>query len=329
MADMSLYMVDLDTPRPNPNNPLEVRKGDAPSTAFSKTNAGMQFLGDRIDGATIFSNTAPNPAVAYMSWIDTSVNPALLKRRRADNKAWVTIGPAFQAFGKDTDGTPLLRRDMGNLIKQDNPGTTLARLSAEPRYVSEIDLTGLSTDRYYPVWWGAGSPKMGIQKITIARNSTDDANLDPFGTGNSNVATLFLDIEQANIQNALSSPNFSHVKNLTQNIRKTVRNIRHAMRCSNVLPADGQLSDNTWTQNKACVYRSGLYLRGGLTYRAISNFHPSLEYSTIDTEVEIFASSTFSTKGRWMVKSYDINDPFLGPEYDNFTTPYNAFPYPV
>jgi len=108
-----------------------------------------------------------------------------------------------------------------------------------------------------------------------------------------------------------------------------VRNVRHAMRCASVLPADGQLTDSIWTQQKACVYRSGLYLRGGLTYRAISNFHQTLEYSTVDTEVEIFASSTFSTRGRWMVKSYHIDDPFLGEDYDNFTAPYHAFPYPV
>jgi len=329
MANVSIYKVDLDTNRPNPNNPLEVRKGDAPRSAFTKINSAIDFFGDRIDGATIFSNTAPNPAVAYMSWIDTSVNPALLKRRRADNKAWVTIGPAFQAFGKDVDGTPLLRRDMGNLVAPDNPPTTLARLSAEPRYVSPIDLTGLPTNRYYPVWWGAGSGTTGVQKITIARNNADDSNLDPFGTGNTSVAGLFLDIEQINFQNSITSPNYMRIKNLSQTTRKTVRNVRHAMRCSNVLPADGQLSDNTWTQNKACLYRSGLYLRGGLTYRAISNFHPSLGYSTVDTEVEILASSTFTVRGRWMVKSYDINDPFLGPEYDNFTAPYNAFPYPV
>jgi len=329
MADMSPFKVDLTTPRPNPNNPLEVRKGDAPKTAFEKTNNGLQFLGERIDGATVFSNTAPSPTVAYMTWVDTSANPALLKRRRADNKAWVTIGPAFQAFGKDTDGTPLLRRDMTNLVAPDNPTPILTKLSAEPRYLSTIDLTGLSTNRYYPVWWGHGSSNFGVQKITLSRNNTDDANLDPFGTGNTSVAVLFLDIEQTNIQNSIASPNYLHVKNLSQIIRNTVRNVRHAMRCSSVLPADGNLSDNVWTQNKACLYRSGVYLRGGLTYRATSNFHKNLNYSRLDTEVECFASATFSTKGRWMVKSYDINDPFLGPEYDNFIAPYNAFPYTV
>jgi len=329
MANVSMYKVDLNTNRPNPNNPLEVRKGDAPKTAFEKVNAFVDYVGERIDGATIFSNTAPSPTVAYMTWVDTSANPALLKRRRADNKTWVTIGPAFQAFGKDTDGTPLLRRDMANLVLPGNPLATLSKLSAEPRYVSPIDLTGLSTDRYYPVWWGSGSGKTGFQKITICRNITDDSGLDPFGTGNTSGAALFLDMEQCNIQNSTTSPNYLSVKNLTQTTRKTMRNLRHAMRCSSVLPADGQLSDNTWTQQKACVYRSGVYLRGGLTYRAISNFHQALEYSTVDTEVEIFASSTFSVRGRWMVKSYDINDPFLGPEYENFTAPYNAFPYPV
>jgi len=320
MADMSLYKVDLETPRPNPNNPLEVRKGDAPKTAFGKINNAIEFFGERIDGATVFGNAPPSPTVAYMSWIDTSTNPALLKRRSANNNSWVTIGPALQIA---------LSRDMSNLPTLTNPAPMLTKLSAEPRYVSTIDLTGLSTDRYYPVWWAAGSSRMGVQQITIARNSNNDAALDPFGDGSTSVATLFLDMEQTNIPNSLTNPNYLRVKNLTQSFRKTVRNVRHTMRCANVLPADGQLTNNAWTQQKACVYRSGLYLRGGLRYWVTSNYHASLNYSTVDTEVEIFASSELGTKGRWMVKSYDINDPFLGSEYENFTVPYNDFPYPV
>jgi len=271
-------------------------------------------------GATVISNTAPNPATAYLDWIDTSVTPALLKRRNASNSAWVSLGPALSAP---------LQRDMANLIRPANPALALTRLSAEPRYESVIDLTGLSTSKYYPVWWQHNNPRFGVRGILIARNNNDDANLDPFGTGNAAIATLLLEIEQVNVSNSLSAPNFLHVKRLSQMTRSTVRNIRHAMRCANLLPADGQLSNNIWTQAKACPYKSGLYLRGGLTYRVISNHHQTLEYSTTDTEVEIFASSMFSTKGRWMVKPYDINDPFLGPEYDNFTAPYSAFPYPV
>jgi len=265
-------------------------------------------------------NLPPDPATPYQDWIDTSVTPALLKRRNAGNTAWISLGPALSAP---------LSRDMANLVKPTNPALALTRLSAEPRYKSIIDLTGLSTNKYYPVWWQHSSPQFGVQRIILARNNADDANLDPFGTDNSSIATLFLKIEQTNFYNSLTAPNYLHVKHLSQMTRKTVRNIRHAMRCASILPADGQLSNNTWTQAKACPYKSGLYLRGGLTYRFISNLAETLEYSTADTEVEIFASSTFSTKGRWMVKPYDINDPFLGPEYDNFTAPYTAFPYPV
>jgi len=101
------------------------------------------------------------------------------------------------------------------------------------------------------------------------------------------------------------------------------------MRCSSVKPVDGQLTDNYYTKNAINPYRIGMYLRGGLTYKVISNYHKALNYSTLNTEVQCSASATAATKGAFMVKSYDINDPFLGPEYDNFTAPYNEFPYPL
>jgi len=202
---------------------------------------------------------------------------------------------------------------------------TPGKLVAEPRYVSTIDLTGLSTDRYYPVWWAAVSGKGGIQRIVICRHYSDDQALDPFNTQNGNLAGLFLEIE--NIATLNSSLKYFTVVRLSQVLRTTVRNIRHGMRCANVLPADGHLSDTYHVQNKINPYRCGLYLRGGLTYSVISNYHKSLNYSREDGEVEIFASSTFTHKGRWMVTSYPIDDPFLGPEYDNFMPPYNPFPY--
>jgi len=203
---------------------------------------------------------------------------------------------------------------------------TPAKISAEPRYVSTIDLTGLSTDRYYPVWWFGANSTDDLQRIVICRHYSNDKELDPFGTGDGNLAGLFLEIE--NISPLNSALKYFAVVRLSQVLRKTVRNIRHGMRCANVLPADGHLSNNShYVNNKINPYRSGLYLRGGLTYMVISNCHKSLNYSREDDEVEIFASSAFNHKGRWMAKSYDINDPFLGPEYDDFKAPYNAFPY--
>jgi len=198
-------------------------------------------------------------------------------------------------------------------------------IAAAKNYVSAIDLTGLSTDRYYPVWWSGVSGKSDIQRIVICRHYSDDEDLDPFNTQNGNLAGLFLEIET--IATLSSVLRYFAVVRLSQVLRKTVRNIRHGMRCANVLPADGHLSDTYHTQNKINPYRCGLYLRGGLTYRVISNYHALLNYSREDGEVEISASSVFTHKGRWMAKSYNINDPFLGPEYDNFMPPYNPFPY--
>jgi len=326
MANLSTYKVDLNTNRPNPNNPLEVRKGDAPKTAFTKYNNLVDMLGSVIDGSTVISKTAPTPTVAYMSWIDTSANPALLKRRNEENKAWVTIGPALQAFGKDTDGTPLLRRDMGNVVAPDNPATVLAKLSAEPRYVSTIDLTGLSTDRYYPVWWNGYSAKQGSQKILIARHFSDDTDLNPFGTGNNQVAGLILEIEQFGYRGV--KPRAFAVRILEQTLRKTVRNMNHGFRCANVLPINGNLGDSYYVTNKIHPFISGLYLRGGLSYQAITNYKNKLSFSREETEVEINSYATGNATGRWMAKSYDINDPFLGPEYNDFTQ-YQPFPHNI
>jgi len=104
MADLSTYKVDLETSRPNPNNPLEVRKGDAPRTAFAKYNAVIDLLGDVVDGSTAISATPPDATVPYMTWIDTSESPARIKRRNADDTAWVTLGKALQAAGDGTGG---------------------------------------------------------------------------------------------------------------------------------------------------------------------------------------------------------------------------------
>jgi len=104
MADLSTYKVDLETSRPNPNNPLEVRKGDAPRTAFAKYNAVIDLLGGVVDGSTAISATPPDATAPYMTWIDTSESPARIKRRNADDTAWVTLGKALQTAGDGTGG---------------------------------------------------------------------------------------------------------------------------------------------------------------------------------------------------------------------------------
>jgi len=115
---------------------------------------------------------------------------------------------------------------------------------------------------------------------------------------------------------------------LTQTLRKTVRNLSFGFKCANVLPIDGNLGDSALVASKIHPYISGLYLRGGLSYRAITNNPNKLKFSREDTEVEISSYTVGNVTGRWTAKSYDINDPFLGPEYNNFTQ-YQPFPHNI
>ena len=52
-----------------------------------------------VTNAITSSNTAPTSPVANQLWIDTSVNPALIKIRNQANDNWITIGTATANFG--------------------------------------------------------------------------------------------------------------------------------------------------------------------------------------------------------------------------------------
>jgi len=201
---------------------------------------------------------------------------------------------------------------------------------AEPRYHSVIDLTGLPTDRFYPVWWWSKQAN-GTQTLTFARNYADDKHLNPFGLGVTHLAGLTLEIEQ--IGNVWSgAANFLQVVRLSQTYRNTVRQIRFAMKCASVGPVPGH-SLGAWANSPDCPAKSGLYLRGGLTYQVFGNQPPdhlvySREYGAAEVYSEVRSGGALGS-GRWLAQSYPLDDPFLGPDYDDFKTPYNAFPYTV
>jgi len=204
-------------------------------------------------------------------------------------------------------------------------------IAAEPRYLSTIDLTGLSTDRYYPVWWFHLSNDDGVLTISITRNYARDRELDPFGTGGIHVAGLLMELEQvAHLWSGDAC--FLHMKRLSQTYRKTVRKLGFAMKCHSVEAVPGY-SLASWANSTTCPMRSGVYLRGGLTYTVLSNQIMLLSHSKLDTPVEIYSevrsTANGQESGRWMVKSYHKDDPFLGDEYDDFMAPYAAFPYAV
>ncbi|MBF4442733.1 hypothetical protein, partial [Vibrio anguillarum] len=110
MADLSLYKVDLDTPQPNG------RKGESPRAAFTKYNDLLAHL-EAGGGGSFISATEPTQTFAFMEWIDTSTTPAIIKRRNADDNAWITIGSyekPITDFVDKVDGKGLSTNDYTN-----------------------------------------------------------------------------------------------------------------------------------------------------------------------------------------------------------------------
>ncbi len=202
---------------------------------------------------------------------------------------------------------------------------TAADIQAEPRYTTKIDLTGLSTDRYYPVWWHF-PPNVGANSwLTLHRPYPYDAEKKPFGEGVTHVAGLLVQIEGGDVPwggDAL----YLNIKRINQTYRKTVKAIRHAM-ISVARPVDGKYplyGDVKSGDIVGCSVYNGCYLRGGLTYFTISNFQ-SIHYSREEGEVEIsqWSNADLDREIKWMVKSLTINDPLLGEEYTDNTIPYS------
>lgn len=90
MVDFTIFEVDLDTQRPNPNDNTKVLRGDPPRTAFSKYNDLLLALQGSVKH---IGNEAPDPMVPFMEWTDTSVSPPVERYRNADNTAWLLQNP--------------------------------------------------------------------------------------------------------------------------------------------------------------------------------------------------------------------------------------------
>ncbi|MCC8376733.1 MULTISPECIES: pyocin knob domain-containing protein [Photorhabdus] len=72
---------------------------------------------------------------------------------------------------------------------------TASDIQSEPRDTTTIDLTGLNTERYYPVWWSL-PPNVGANSwLTLHRPYPYDAEKKPFGEGVTHVAGLLAQIE--------------------------------------------------------------------------------------------------------------------------------------
>ncbi|WP_176692869.1 pyocin knob domain-containing protein [Photorhabdus luminescens] len=202
---------------------------------------------------------------------------------------------------------------------------TALDIQSEPRYTTTIDLTGLSTERYYPVWWSF-PPNVGANSwLTLHRPYPYDAEKKPFGEGVTHVAGLLAQIEGGDIPWG-GDAHYLNIKRINQTYRKTIKTIRHAM-ISVARPVDGKYplyGDVKSGDIVDCYVYSGCYLRGGLTYFTTSNFQ-SIHYSREDGESEIYrwSSEDLKREMKWMVKSLVINDPLLGEEYTDNTIPYS------
>ncbi len=202
---------------------------------------------------------------------------------------------------------------------------TTSDILSEPRYTTKIDLTGLSTDRYYPVWWDF-PPNVGANSwLTLHRPYPYDAEKKPFGEGVTHVAGLLAQIEGGEHRWG-GDAQYLNIKRINQTYRKTIKAIHYAM-ISIARPVDGKYpiyGDVKSGDVVDCYVYSGCYLRGGLTYFTTSNFQP-IHYSREEGEVEIYqwSSADLKREMKWMVKSLAINDPLLGEEYNDNTTPYS------
>ncbi|WP_275350280.1 gp53-like domain-containing protein [Xenorhabdus bovienii] len=215
-------------------------------------------------------------------------------------------------------------RVKGHQVYHEGHKPTAEAIQAEPRFNTTIDLTGLSSDRYYPVWWRFPSNDGANSWLTIHRSYAEDrGDKNPFGKDETHLAGLLLQIEGGDSPWG-GDAHYLNIKRISQTYRKTVKNIHHKM-MSIARPIDGKfpiLDSAKSGDTVLCYTYSGCYLRGGLTYHITSNFS-GICHSREEGEVEISQwSDGHKWEIKWMAKSYAIDDPILGKEYDDTVLPY-------
>ncbi|MEO8491834.1 phage tail protein [Pseudomonas sp.] len=176
-------------------------------------------------------------------------------------------------------------------------------------YSQEIDLTGLPTDTFYPVWWMMPGNDSGETEVTFSRGYSRNSELTPFGQGIWHVAGLNLQMEGCGHLWG-GDGNYLTVKRISQTYRETVRGISFGMICiarhvSGVRPLYLDVKDGQVIQSSM---HSGLYLRGGLSYTVNKSFPDALGFSRLDTEVAIGESTQGDWEIRWCVRPYRLAD---------------------
>ncbi|WP_419794666.1 phage tail protein [Pseudomonas palleroniana] len=190
-------------------------------------------------------------------------------------------------------------------------------INGRASYTQTIDLTGLSTNIFYPVWWRMPGNEKGMSEIIISRNYALDANLNPFNNNfESHVAGLNLQIEGCGIP-WNGDANFLTIKRISQTYRETVRRAQFGM-LSYVRPVTGLKPiwlNQTVGALVSSPQESGCYLRGGLTYIVTKSFEEPVKFSRSDAEVELSQAVTPEYEISWKVKPFAITAPELGETY--------------
>ncbi|WP_342221623.1 phage tail protein [Candidatus Fukatsuia endosymbiont of Tuberolachnus salignus] len=249
---------------------------------------------------------------------------------------------AAASMSVGTTANTLMKGDDTGVVRLDNWQKTVKAkdLDGEPRYTTTIDFTGLSTERYYPVWWQNPANAGANSWLTIHRPYHYDGHKNPFGAGVTHLAGLLVQLEGGDCGWG-GDAHYLTIKRLHQSYRKTVKAIRFRM-LSVVRPVDGNYPLHTGYTAGAvadCPTRSGCYLRGGLTYFVTSNFggifssreegkvemsrHTTAGGGKTKTKVEDAVHIGVAFEVRYMAKSFAASDPNLGDDYEDATLPYS------
>ncbi|MHA6195527.1 phage tail protein [Pseudomonas wadenswilerensis] len=183
-------------------------------------------------------------------------------------------------------------------------------------YTQIIDLTGLSTNIYYPVWWRMPGNDEGVTEIVISRLFSRDAEKLPFGPGIYHIAGLNLQLEGCGWP-WNGDANFLAVKRISQTYRETVRAIRFDMLCipRHVTGTKPLYPQYTLGVASGSMQDSGCYLRGGMSYVVTKSFHDPVNVSRLDSEVLISQAVGEDNEIAFYVKPYQATDPLLGTTY--------------
>lgn len=189
-------------------------------------------------------------------------------------------------------------------------------INGRAMYTQVIDLTGLSTNIYYPVWWRMPGNEEGESELVISRLFSRDSELAPFGAGVVHIAGLNLQIEGCGFP-WNGDANFLAIKRISQTYRETVRSVKFGMTCiprrvTGTKPLYPPYVEGVVSES---MQDSGCYLRGGLTYIVTKSFLDPLKYSRVDNEVLMSQAIDAENEIAYYVKPYQSTDPVLGAAY--------------